>query len=156
MRVPLKVACWAGRPPAASAVARGGTGAALWVGGGGPRAALSWDGWATGRPRASQMGLNHNRVRTRPLAAEGRLTLSYTPHGTACRPQKHPSVNTCILAGNGFLKSPQAYCILTQGTCGVHAGELTGLLWVVNIGVNIQKYCEMNYSHLIQRACPDS
>ena len=60
-----------------------------------------------------------------------------------------------ILAGNGFPKSPQAYCI-TQGTCGVHVGELTGLLWGVNVGVNIPKYCEMNYSHLRQRACPDS
>ena len=66
---------------------------------------------------------------------------------------KHQSVN--ILAGNGFPKSPQAYCI-TQGTCGVHVGELTGLLWGVNGGVNIPKYCEMTYSHLRQRACPDS
>ena len=60
-----------------------------------------------------------------------------------------------ILAGNGFPKSPQAYCI-TQGTCGVHVGELTGLLWGVNVGVNVPKYCEMTYSHLRQRACPDS
>ena len=74
-------------------------------------------------------------------------------HGTTCRAQKHPSVN--ILAGNGFPKSPQAYCI-TQGTCGVHVGELTGLLWGANVGVNIPKYCEMNYSHLRQRAFPDS
>ena len=67
--------------------------------------------------------------------------------------QKHPSVN--ILAGNGFPKSPQAYCI-TQGTYGVHVGELTGLLWGVHVGVNIPNYCEMTYSHLRQRACPDS
>ena len=66
---------------------------------------------------------------------------------------KDQSVN--ILAGNGFPKSPHAYCI-TQGTCGVHVGELTGLLWGVNVGVNIPKYCEMTYSHLRQRACPDS
>ena len=66
---------------------------------------------------------------------------------------KDQSVN--ILAGNGFPKSPQAYCI-TQGTCGVHVGELTGLLWGVNVGVNMSKYCEMKYSHLRQRACPDS
>ena len=59
-----------------------------------------------------------------------------------------------ILAGNGFPKSPQAYCI-TQGTCGVHVGELTGLLWGVNVGVNVPTYCEMTYSHLRQRACPD-
>ena len=51
-------------------------------------------------------------------------------------PQKHLSVN--ILAENGFPKSPQAYCT-TQGTCGVHVGELTGLLWGVNVGVNIPK-----------------
>ena len=66
---------------------------------------------------------------------------------------KDQSVN--ILAGNGFPKSPQAYCI-TQGTCGVHVGELTGLLWGVHVGVNKPIYCEMTYSHLRQRACPDS
>ena len=60
-----------------------------------------------------------------------------------------------ILAGNGFPKSPQAFCI-TQGTCGVHVGELTALLWGVNFGVNVAKYCELTYSHLRQRACPDS
>ena len=60
-----------------------------------------------------------------------------------------------ILAGNGFPKSPQAFCI-TQGACGVHMGELTALLWGVNVGVNVEKYCEITYSHLRQRACPDS
>ena len=47
-----------------------------------------------------------------------------------------------ILAGNGFPKSSQAYFI-TRGTCGVHVGELTGLLWGVNFGVNRPKYCEI-------------
>ena len=36
------------------------------------------------------------------------------------------------------------------------ACELNCLLWGVNIGVNIPKCCEMTYSHLRQRACPDS
>ena len=38
----------------------------------------------------------------------------------------------------------------------MHMGELTGLLWSVNGGVNIPKYCEMAYSDLRQRAFPDS
>ena len=38
----------------------------------------------------------------------------------------------------------------------MHMGELTGLLWCVNVGVNIEKYLEMSYSYLRQRAFPDS
>ena len=62
-----------------------------------------------------------------------------------------PAVPVCVL----FANLTRLDCI-TQGTCGVHVGELTGLLWGVNFGVNIPKYCEMTYSHLRQRACPDS
>ena len=33
-------------------------------------------GWRNQLPRAAEIGLIDNRVRTRPLAAEGRLTLN--------------------------------------------------------------------------------
>jgi hypothetical protein len=40
-----------------------------------------------------------------------------------CCPSAKVDQSVYILAGNGFPKSPHAYCI-TQGTCGVHVGEL--------------------------------
>ena len=81
------------------------------------------------------------------------LTYSLT-HLLTCRPQKHASVN--ILAGNGF---PGKGPMHTRH----HPGDLWGacgraywsVVWV-NVGMNIPRYCEITYSHLRQRACPDS
>ena len=40
---------------------------------------------------------------------------------------------------------------------GAYMGEhMGGLLWRVDVGVNIPKYCETVHSHLKQRAFPDS